>query len=572
MTRLTVTLAAVALTLAHLAPEASAERRGGSSKSSGSSRGFSFRSGGSSNGSRSKSSGFNSFKSRGSSQSSSKSSSSKFGSRFGGSQSSHSKIGSGSKSTGSSFDRSKFTSSKLGSRFGSSKTESSKLGSSLRDRITSKLPSRDTNTSAVKTESSVGREILKRVVESRIGGNSKAPVKGFPKTSSKQHVSGQNAGSHQLTKKQKALGILVGLGRHYAKKHNSWGVHHVQKVHHHGHGWGVHVKHHDHGFGFCYRPVVRYTNPYCKVRYVAGCDYTVACVPAEDVVVTNAVEEALAAAVEAFRSGNVDLANRYVEIALREMPTNPDVRLLHSLILFAAGDYENAAAACHTALTASAGWDWDALSSFYAETETYRAQLRQLEQAIIAQPKNGALRFLVAYHYMVLGYESNAAEQFQQALVLQPGDEVSQQLLKLAMSKVEPAAATPVEAQPKAVEEPVIPLSGSLGALAGSLAGTAAPVAAAPASPANPLVGEWKANPTSGLEIEFSVQADGRFTWNLNRNGETSSFAGTAKLEAGRMTLTRDSDGETLEGTVQFTGSTAFAFQIEGSPAITFEK
>ncbi len=294
------------------------------------------------------------------------------------------------------------------------------------------------------------------------------------------------------------------------------------------------------GFGFCYvRPNV-YLNPYCQRPVIGGCDYSVPCVP--NAVVTDAGQTAFEKAVAAFQAGDYAAANAFVEVALREMPGNADVRMLHSLILFAVGNHHDAAAVAHTAMTASAGWKWETLSEMYPDTDVYTAQLRSLEQASLAQPNAADLRFLLGVHYLMTGHEKTAGLALAKVNTLEPKDEVAKQLTTMLAPEKKGPAVPP------------------------------APAAefAAPAEAAVDLTGTWTAQPASGVAITLMMNND-QFEWKLDLNGEKSQFDGTFTRTDDQLLLKR-ADGEELQVALENLTGSSFDLTPEGGQTLTFTR
>ena len=112
------------------------------------------------------------------------------------------------------------------------------------------------------------------------------------------------------------------------------------------------------------------------------------------------------------------------------MPKNPDAHQLNSLILFALKQYSQSAAAAHTALTGGPGWNWLTLKSFYPSAAAYTDQLRFLENVARQNELDPGLRFLLAYHYLMMGHTEAGIEQLVRVVALEPRDELSARLLK----------------------------------------------------------------------------------------------------------------------------------------------
>ena len=91
--------------------------------------------------------------------------------------------------------------------------------------------------------------------------------------------------------------------------------------------------------------------------------------------------------------------------------------------------YEDAAAAAHIALHHDSNWNWKTLSKHYATTKDYTTQLRNLETSI-TNSSTAEKRFLIAYHYLMLGQPKAARAQFQRVAKAKPDDKLVAKLLQ----------------------------------------------------------------------------------------------------------------------------------------------
>jgi len=85
-------------------------------------------------------------------------------------------------------------------------------------------------------------------------------------------------------------------------------------------------------------------------------------------------------------------------------------------------------------------------------------------------------------------------------------------------------------------------------------------------TPANGLVGTFKASPEQGIQIELTLGDDQAFTWKFIANGKTQRFSGKFTMSPNSLTLTRD-DGEAMEGTLERTGNGGFKFRMKNAEA-----
>jgi Tfp pilus assembly protein PilF len=70
------------------------------------------------------------------------------------------------------------------------------------------------------------------------------------------------------------------------------------------------------------------------------------------------------------------------------------------------------------------------MKSFYPDVAAYTAQLRSLETYQRGNPTAPEANFVLAYHYLCLGYPQDAAKQLESVVKLRPDDTLAAQLLK----------------------------------------------------------------------------------------------------------------------------------------------
>jgi hypothetical protein len=144
----------------------------------------------------------------------------------------------------------------------------------------------------------------------------------------------------------------------------------------------------------------------------------------------------------AFVAGDFVKAQAWADQAVRESPGDAAGHEFRALVLFARGQYADAAAVIHSTLAVGPGWDWDTLSGLYPDVDTYTRHLRALEGFVKAHPADAGSRFLLAYHYLVIDARDAAAKMFRGVVTLQPKDQVAEHLLKMLEPK--PGADRPV--------------------------------------------------------------------------------------------------------------------------------
>jgi tetratricopeptide (TPR) repeat protein len=151
------------------------------------------------------------------------------------------------------------------------------------------------------------------------------------------------------------------------------------------------------------------------------------------------------AAREAFKSKEYDRALKEIEEAIKVLPKDATLHEFRALVLFAQKNYKDAAAGIYAVLAVGPGWNWDTLSGLYTKPATYTKQLRTLEAYVRDNPTAIDGRFLLAYHYLVLGSVPDAVKQLKEFEKLVPKDQLAPQLVKAFTE-------SPDSDKPKAVE------------------------------------------------------------------------------------------------------------------------
>lgn len=344
-----------------------------------------------------------------------------------------------------------------------------------------------------------------------------------------------------------------------------------QCVHHHHHGWYNGPWGGYWGFGFYapfwqwagfwglgnfYNPWIyeyQYYNPYC----VTLVQPVYASLPAtyyeqplslpqqpvdETADAQNSAAYALVDAARTdFRSGNYQAALTKLDQAIPQLPNDTVVHELRGLTLFALGEYRPAAATLNALLAVAPGMDWATLRSLYPDTQTYEAQLRKLEIAAGADQKDPALRFVLAYLYMVTNYPEAATTQLKKVVELEPQDVVAKRLLE---SLTQP-------------DEPPVP--------------DAAGSEATATVPETDLVGRWVAS-AKGSTFELTLNDALQFDW------QVTPANGPAVKQSGRYTATSDrlilesAGQETLVAKVQSLGADRFQMWASDKQVLVFER
>ena len=237
-----------------------------------------------------------------------------------------------------------------------------------------------------------------------------------------------------------------------------------------------------------------------------------------------------------FYKGQYDAAMESTSKALETMSKDATLNEFRGLVLFAQGNYQEAAAALYAVLTVGPGWDWTTMSTMYPSLDVYTQQLRKLEEYTGAHPDVPYPRFLLAYHYITMGHNDVAKTQLEELVKLTPDDRLAKELLVMVGGEL-PAAN--VAAAPK-------------------------PPAAGPAIEESSLVGGWQAS-SQGAQFSMDLGEDGRFTWAFTRDGREEKVSGVYVLNGSTLAMEPDTGG-TMLADIRLAEKSGLNFQLIGAP------
>lgn len=248
---------------------------------------------------------------------------------------------------------------------------------------------------------------------------------------------------------------------------------------------------------------------------------------------------------DAFMAGDYAKAGAELDLAIKDQPNDAALHEFRALVYFAIRDYTKAAGTLYAVLSAGPGWDWTTMSSLYPGVEVYTEQLRALEQSVKQKPDGADGHFVLAYHYITGTHNEAAVRQLQEVARLQPGDQLTIQLIKGLGGEVpsKPGTAAPPTVDPAVggVEPPQPP----------------------DIDPAK-IIGNWTAKRPDGTTFTLNLTPDKKFTWAFERGGKKQSFGGTYSVEGAVLVLERD-DKASMPGVVTM-GATGFNFKLFGAP------
>lgn len=248
---------------------------------------------------------------------------------------------------------------------------------------------------------------------------------------------------------------------------------------------------------------------------------------------------------QAFYNEQFDQALTLTDQSLAMAPQDAAINEFRSLCLFALGKYRESAANIHAVLAAGPGWDWTTLISLYSNPDTYTDQLRMLEAAVKANTDSADMRFLLAYHYLTMGHQDAAVEQWKEVVQLQPDDKLSAQLLAMYQPASDDAKDTKKSAPPENLEKPAYPME--------------------------KLEGDWKASNDSG-QFELKLDKDDVFTWTFTRDGKPQSVTGAFTVRGNNLVMQPDSGG-TMLSTIALKNDNTLEFTpVDNSQKLTFTK
>lgn len=229
------------------------------------------------------------------------------------------------------------------------------------------------------------------------------------------------------------------------------------------------------------------------------------------------------AARDAFRKKDYDTSLERMNDALRALPSDPALHEFRGLVLFARGEYQEAAATTYAVLSVSPGWNWTTLSSLYADPEEYTKQLRQLETYRKEHPQSADASFLLAYHYVTCRHNAAAVKHFHNVAKLLSDDELVPHLAALVSGIAEK-------------ESPSQSAASHVGESASDKA-AAKPKEEEPALEMPDLIATWRAKRDESTSIELTFGADRRFVWVATVRGETRRIDGTYEFDGSRVLL-----------------------------------
>lgn len=129
------------------------------------------------------------------------------------------------------------------------------------------------------------------------------------------------------------------------------------------------------------------------------------------------------------------------EVRLNEVvtlvPDDTNAWQFRSLVLFAQGKYDAAAADAYDGIKLGNTWTASVLDTIYPSADRYHNQLNQLIASTESQPSM-AKHFLLGYHYLVLNQLEKGRLQFALVLEITPEEPVATQLIAAIDARLNP--------------------------------------------------------------------------------------------------------------------------------------
>jgi hypothetical protein len=295
--------------------------------------------------------------------------------------------------------------------------------------------------------------------------------------------------------------------------------------------------------------------------------------PTDSPLVSSEALQQMDAARAAFRHGDYSLALRHVNAAMALMPGDASMHEFRALVLFAQGQYRDAAAALNSLLAVGPGWNWTTMIGLYPGVDVYTAQLRALESYVTQHPEDAAGHFVLAYHYLTEGHILNAVAQFQAVARLAPRDVVAPQIVNTLTQPPSESTEAQAPAQPVPAADPTVDTQA---AGVPNPAASESPEATAPVPEAgaeqltttaadnSALVGAWSASRPDGSSFKLTLTAEGKFNWVFGRGTNMTTLEGVYSLEGDTLSL-EDPRRGTMAAQITFNPDGSLTFRRVGA-------
>lgn len=292
---------------------------------------------------------------------------------------------------------------------------------------------------------------------------------------------------------------------------------------------------------------LRYQNPYFVSGGQSPYNYSQPLNLAYDVPQdTDMIEGAIAS----FQQQDYESALSQVSAAITENPNDPALHEFRSLVLFAMGRYQESAASIYPVLALGPGWNWETMSSMYADPAIYNTQYRALEDFVANNPTDSSGHFLLGYHYMTGGYPEQAQNQFAAAAKTDGQQSLAADLATMLNPSNESLAQTDEDDSDNVDQS----------------ADDKSPVPAEENINKKELAGEWTATRDDGDQFHLTLTPDSKFVWKFKSDeGKTDQkIEGTYSADENVLTLESPEQG-TLVAEVDDQNANGFNFKLLGT-------
>lgn len=240
---------------------------------------------------------------------------------------------------------------------------------------------------------------------------------------------------------------------------------------------------------------------------------------------------------QAFYQGDFAAALTSTNKALAALPNDPIIHEFRALVLFAQGNYKDAAAGLYSVLAVGPGWDWTTLVSLYPSVDVYTAQLRALEATVRQHQERTDARFVLAYLYLTMGDKDAATTQLKELYRTMPQDKVIKELLLMTAG---PEAIGVASTTPEATKP-------------------------APGVDVASIVGKWGAAGEGSTKFDLVLAKEGTFSWTFTQSGKPQAVQGVYALDGNVLAMEPETGGTMLaEITPPKDGE--FDFHLLGAP------
>ena len=134
-----------------------------------------------------------------------------------------------------------------------------------------------------------------------------------------------------------------------------------------------------------------------------------------------------------FSKGEYQKAKSRLDAHDDEIANDGMVAQIYAMLLFQTGHFADSAKWAHRSLRVSKPFNWDTIQGFYSNPADYSIRYQQLQKRSDQEPERVELRFLLAYHHLMLGHNQHAARELKVVKKTLVDDATVQRLSHLAL-------------------------------------------------------------------------------------------------------------------------------------------